>query len=89
MDKLILDLLNFTRFSRAPVDLQSIDIEKLLHRIIEEHLAFQPPHATIDVQKGMPLVSGDVASLTQCLSNLLENAVKFVAPGVQPRVRAH
>jgi signal transduction histidine kinase len=25
--------------------------------------------------------------LTQCVSNLLGNAIKFVAPGVQPRVR--
>jgi signal transduction histidine kinase len=30
---------------------------------------------------------GNESLLTQCFSNLLENAVKFVADGVQPRVR--
>ena len=35
----------------------------------------------------MPQVLGNEAALTQCFSNLLDNAVKFVAPGVRPRVR--
>jgi signal transduction histidine kinase len=30
---------------------------------------------------------GNEAALTQCISNLLSNAAKFVAPGVQPRIR--
>jgi signal transduction histidine kinase len=32
-------------------------------------------------------VLGHQVALTQCLSNLLDNAVKFVAPGQPPRVR--
>ena len=32
-------------------------------------------------------VLGHEALATQCLSNLLDNAVKFVAPGVHPQVR--
>ena len=32
---------------------------------------------------------GHGASLTQCISNLLENAVKFVAPGVKPQLRVY
>jgi signal transduction histidine kinase len=30
---------------------------------------------------------GNDAALTQCFSNLLRNAVKFVAPGAAPKVR--
>jgi signal transduction histidine kinase len=37
----------------------------------------------------MPTVLGNEALLTQCFSNLLGNAVKFVAPGTQPHVRVH
>jgi len=32
-------------------------------------------------------VRGNVAALTQCLSNLVGNAVKFVPPGVVPHVK--
>jgi signal transduction histidine kinase len=34
----------------------------------------------------LPLVLANEAALTQIISNLLGNAVKFVAPGVRPRV---
>jgi signal transduction histidine kinase len=32
-------------------------------------------------------VQANQAALTQCLSNLIGNAIKFVAPGVKPKVR--
>lgn len=32
------------------------------------------------------MVSGNMAALTQVISNLLINAVKFVARGVKPRI---
>jgi signal transduction histidine kinase len=35
----------------------------------------------------LPDVLANEAALTQCFSNLLNNAVKFVAPGTKPRVR--
>jgi signal transduction histidine kinase len=35
----------------------------------------------------MPAVLGNEAAVTQCFSNLLNNAVKFVAPGTKPCVR--
>jgi signal transduction histidine kinase len=35
----------------------------------------------------LPVVRGNDALLTQCFSNILHNATKFVAPGVKPRIR--
>ena len=35
----------------------------------------------------MPVVLGNEAGLTQCFSNLLGNAVKFVKPGEKPEIR--
>ena len=47
---------------------------------------FHPSAATIELKGSFPAVLANEAVLTQCFSNLLGNAVKFVAPGVRPRV---
>jgi signal transduction histidine kinase len=39
------------------------------------------------IEGPLPSVFANNAAMTQVLSNLLTNAVKFVAPGVRPRVR--
>jgi len=44
-------------------------------------------NADITVDEPLPGVLGNEALLTQCFSNLLGNAVKFVSPGVRPRIR--
>jgi signal transduction histidine kinase len=41
----------------------------------------------IRIDGDLPVVLGNEALLTQCFSNLLGNAVKFVASGVRPKVR--
>src|SRR5262249_7411079 len=43
--------------------------------------------ARIEIEKPLARVSGHPAFLSQAISNLLWNAVKFVPPGQQPRVR--
>jgi signal transduction histidine kinase len=55
--------------------------------MLESYPCFQPPHADIALLKPLPRVRGNEALLTQIVSNLLDNAVKFVAPGVTPQVR--
>lgn len=87
MDQLILDLLAFTRVSRTPIRLERVDVEKLIGRIIQERLEFQSPRADIRVESPLLPATGNEASLSQCFANLLDNAVKFVAPGTAPQVR--
>jgi len=87
MDRLIQDVLSFSRMSRMDVALHPIDLEKLLRGIVESYPLFQAPSATIEFEVPFPKVLGADALLTQCVSNILGNAVKFVAPGVTPKVR--
>ncbi len=87
VDRLIQDVLAYTRLSRHEIVLQPVDIRKLITEIIQERPEFQSPQADIQMEGSLPPVLGHGVSLTQCVTNLLDNAVKFVAPDVMPRVR--
>lgn len=89
MDKLVLDVLAFTRLSRAPMSIEPVDVERLLRGIIAERIEFQPPQAGIKIEAPLLCVAGNEASLTQCITNLLDNAVKFTAPDVKPQLRIY
>ncbi|HVS52149.1 MAG TPA: PAS domain S-box protein [Opitutaceae bacterium] len=87
MDRLIQDVLAFSRVSRQEITVEPVDVEKLMREVIQERPELQPPHAEIAIESPLLFVRGHEASLTQCLTNLLDNAVKFVPRGVAPRVR--
>jgi PAS domain S-box-containing protein len=87
MDQLIQDVLTFSRVSRADIKHEPLDLEKLVATLVHDRPELQPPRARVTVEKPLLPVLGHEASLTQCLVNLLDNAVKFVAPGVTPEVR--
>ena len=79
--------MNYTRILRAQVPLTRIDLDKLLREIIQSYPDWQSPQVDIQIEGTLPPVLGHEGFLTQCVSNLLNNAIKFVAPGVQPQVR--
>jgi signal transduction histidine kinase len=87
MDKLIQEVLQYSRLARSELRLAPVDVQELLRGIIETYPAFQPPEVEIHVEGPLPRVLGNEAALTQCFSNLLGNAIKFVAPGTWPQVR--
>ena len=87
MDRLIQDVLAYSRAGRTELKLQSVDPEKLIAEVIQHYPALQAPRAEISIERPLLRVIGHDASLTQCLSNLLTNAVKFVAPDVLPKIR--
>ena len=87
MDKLIQDVLSYSRVVRGDFPLKPVDVGQLLHGIIESYPVFEPSKADIAIEEPLPAVLGNEAMLTQIFSNLMGNAVKFVAPGVRPRIR--
>ena len=89
LDRLILDVLDFSRLTRTQANLGPVDLEKLVRDIIHERPELQPPAAEVRIEGPLPAVRGDEASLTQCLTNLLGNAVKFVPRGATPQVRVY
>jgi signal transduction histidine kinase len=87
MDRLITDALSYSKSVRQEMTLAPIDARKLLKGMIDSYPEFQDPRATIEIQDQMPNVLANEAGLTQCFSNLLNNAVKFVNPDQPPQVR--
>lgn len=87
LDALIRDALNYSKALRTELPLHPVDLGPLLRGMLDSYPDLQPPAAQIAIEFDSLLVNGNEAALTQCFSNLLGNAVKFVAPGVKPNIR--
>jgi two-component system CheB/CheR fusion protein len=87
LDQLIQDVLNYTHVLRDPAVLTEVNVEHLLRELQATYPNWSQPHADIQIVSPIPAVLGHTALLAQCFSNLVGNAIRFVAPGVQPRIR--
>ena len=88
MDTLIQDLLAYSRLSRSALKPSAVSLDSVLGEVMHQ---FNPEinktGAQIRVERPLPEVMGDHATLVQVLSNLLSNAIKFVKPGIKPAVK--
>jgi PAS domain S-box-containing protein len=89
MDRLIQDILTYSRLSRREMELAPIALDKLMQDIVRQYLDMHPPGADIQIEGQLPGVIGHEASLSQAVSNILHNALKFVAPGTTPKVQIY
>lgn len=87
MDRLITDALSYSKVVRHEMPMEPVDVNRLLSGMIESYPIFQQPKADVEIVGELPAVLGNEAGLTQCFSNLLGNAVKFVPPTRTPVVR--
>lgn len=86
-EQLIQDLLQYSRLGRAALTLEPVRLDAAVRQALEG-LAFeiQAAGASVDVRKPLPQVLAHPPTLQQILACLLSNALKFVAPGVKPRI---
>jgi PAS domain S-box-containing protein len=87
LDRLIQDLLSYTRIARQDAPLVPLDTDRILRDIIENYPNLHPPAADVVIEGALPRVLGHEASLTQVLSNVIGNAAKFVPKGTPARIR--
>jgi PAS domain S-box-containing protein len=88
MDRMILDLLAFGRTARSEVTLETVDVTAIWNAALYQCSAqIEQTKARIEAAPALPLVRAHEATLAQVMANLLNNAIKFVPPGVQPRIR--
>ena len=88
MDTLISELLTYSRLSRVEIQIQPIDLSVVVAVVLRQlDVELQQRQAQVTVEEPLPQVMAHRTTLAQILTNLLTNAFKFVAPGVQPRIR--
>ena len=87
LDHLIQDVLTYNRTVLRQAPLHWVDLASLLRGMLDTYPNLGPEKADINIEGPLPAVVGNEALLTQCFSNLLDNAVKFVPAGTRPKVR--
>lgn len=90
MHRLIEELLEYSRLGRREIRREPVPLDTTCAEVIAD-LAAQIGDcgAEVHLERPMPAVQAHRATLAQIVSNLVGNALKFVAPGVRPRVRLH
>jgi two-component system, sensor histidine kinase and response regulator len=86
MDALTRDLLAYARVARESVILEPLSLRPLLEGVIALNGDEKTHPAKFVIEPGLGEVMGHRSLLERCLGNLLNNAVKFVAPGVTPQI---
>jgi signal transduction histidine kinase len=82
MDRLIEDVLAFSRVSRSELRLTSVDLDRLMDLLV---LDYAGP-ARVHISHPLGSVRANQCLLEQAVLNLLDNAVKFVQPGTKPQI---
>ena len=86
LDRLTQEVLSYSQLARAEINVQPIDLDKLVHQIVEQYPELTAHCEHIEIRSPLLPVVGHEGFLTQALANLLINACKFVEPGAVPKV---
>ncbi len=96
MGALIDDLLAFSRLGRLPVASHEVNVDSLVHEVVQEALNGQERpeemNARPQIEVGpLPSVRGDRGLLRQVWTNLISNAIKYSSKTPRPliEVRGH
>lgn len=88
MDRLIEDLLVYSRLTLEDVKSEPMEMSAVLARVVAGLDAeIKERKARLDIEEPLPRVLGHAVPLAQIFANLLANALKFVPPGVEPRIK--
>ncbi|HVK59218.1 MAG TPA: ATP-binding protein [Candidatus Kapabacteria bacterium] len=84
MDALTRDLLEFTKVSRQELNLEVLSLDELVSDAVEGAPAAL--RSCVRVVRPIHPVLGHRTLVLQCIENLIGNALKFVPPGVLPKL---
>lgn len=88
MDQLIRDLLTYSKVTRSELELAPLNLSRILKGVVrglEGEIRERKAQVTVDELP--PDIIGHEATLTQVMTNLISNAIKFVPADRSPEVR--
>jgi signal transduction histidine kinase len=86
MQRLINDLLAFSRIGRVTAGFADVDLDRLMAETVAGLDALRERTGAEITWSDLPVVRGEEALLGTLLANLVGNSLKFRRPGVPPRV---
>jgi PAS domain S-box-containing protein len=87
METLINAILSLSRMGYRKLSFETISLEPLLQEVKATHeFLLEQKGATLEWEGALPQVYADRTSLSQMLSNLVHNAIKFLRSGVPGRI---
>ena len=79
MDRLTHDVLVYSRIPRTSFTTQAVDLDKLVADIVRQNVPDQKKDVSISIERPLLSVVGNDSFLSQAVSNLIDNAVKFAS----------
>ncbi|MDB6112276.1 MAG: Multi-sensor signal transduction histidine kinase [Pedosphaera sp.] len=90
MDRLLRDLLEYSRLSQSEIKNQPVNPEVIVDEVLGSiQSEIRDKHAEIEVNRPLASLLAHAPTLKQILANLIANALKFVEPGKAPHIRIY
>jgi PAS domain S-box-containing protein len=87
MQRLLNDLLEFSRVGRLAHQSQSVDLNEMISEVLELlHGRIHGNNVSVSVEADLPQVYGDRARLFEVWQNLIDNAAKFMGDQPNPHI---
>ncbi|MDJ1185187.1 sensor histidine kinase [Roseofilum casamattae] len=87
MKRLIQDLLVYAKMGQETMIVETIDCQYIVEQV-QENLASAIAQRDVQITyASLPIVRGNEVQLIQLFQNLLNNAIKFTAPQMQPQIQ--
>ncbi|MET0839175.1 MAG: HAMP domain-containing sensor histidine kinase, partial [Marmoricola sp.] len=86
MANLISDLLAYTQAQDATLSMQPVDLDEMVDQIARDLRETHQQEIPVVEHAPLGVVMADRTLVRQLLTNVIGNAVKYVAPGVIPRI---
>ena len=86
MNRLIRELLEYSRLERTEPDFQPVNLDRLIDENIRDLKVLIREQDAVVTAEDLPRVMGDSVRLKQLLQNLINNAIKFARPDVPPAI---